>query len=276
MLPRQLASCEQLKSIRETFFPTSLTGSLASRSLMPTHTDCPPFKRFAMLKVVPCLVLWFIKALNRTWTIRETGREHLDAAVAAREPAIAAFLHGRTFLLLRHMTRMPNANWVSMCSKSLDGEAMAQVEEKLGLHVVRGSSGQGGLEALQEMIQRVRSQPGFGAGLAVDGSRGPRGHVQGGIVRMARWTGGRILPMTASATRGWIFRRSWDRTFLPFPFARVEIAYGEPIDVPRKLNAAQIEMLRRQVEDSLLRLQATVDELAGFSDEEPVQAPIPA
>ena len=228
-----------------------------------------------MLKLVPCIAYWLIRALNRTWTIRETGREHLDNVLAAREPTIGAFFHGRTFLLLRHMTDLPNVNWVSMCSKSLDGEAMARVEEKLGLHVVRGSSGRDGLEALQEMIQRVRSQPGFGAGLAVDGSRGPRGHVQGGIVRMARWTGGRILPMTASANRGWIFRRSWDRTFLPFPFARVEIAYGSPINVPRNLNAAQIESLRKQVEDSLLALQATVDELAGFSDEEPVQAPMP-
>ena len=41
------------------------------------------------------------------------------------------------------------------------------------------------------------------------------------------------------------------------------------------MNAAQMESIREQVEDSLLELQATVDELAGFSDEEPVQAPIP-
>ena len=34
-----------------------------------------------------------------------------------------------------------------------------------------------------------------------------------------------------------------------------------------------MESIREQVEDSL-ELQATVDELAGFSDEEPVQAPI--
>ena len=93
---------------------------------------------------------------------------------------------------------------------------------------------------------------------------------------MARWTGGRILPITASATRGWIFRRSWDRTLLPFPFARVEIAYGEPIDVPRSLNAAQIELLREKVEESLMELQETVDKRAGFSDEGPVKEPIPA
>ncbi len=227
-----------------------------------------------MLMVLPTIILCLIRLLNRTWRIRETGREHLDTALAAPEPAIVAFFHGRTFVLLRHMTRKSNGKWVSMCSKSLDGEAMARVEKSLGLDVVRGSSGKDGLEAVQEMIQRIRNTAGYGAGLAVDGSRGPRGHAQGGIVRMARWTGGRILPVTASASSAWIFRRAWDRTLLPYPFARVEIAYGKPIEVPSKLNADQAESIRVQVEENLLSLQRTVDDLAGFTDHEPMQAPI--
>lgn len=226
-----------------------------------------------MLKVYPSLVFGLIRFLNWTWRIQESGREHLDAAIAAPEPAIAAFLHGRTFMLIGHVTKMPNAKWVSMCSKSLDGEAMAQVEERLGLEVVRGSSGRDGLEAIQEMIQLVRSKPGHGAALAVDGSRGPRGHVQGGIVRMARWTGGRILPITASAKTAWVFRKAWDRTMLPLPFAKVEIAYGKPIEVPKKMNAAQMEEIRVEVEQSLLNLQDETNKHIGFTDVEPVQAP---
>lgn len=225
-----------------------------------------------MLRVYPTLALLLIRALNRSWRIRETGREHLDAALAAPQPVIAAFLHGRTFVLIRHMTRMPNTKWVSMCSKSLDGDAMAKFEERLGLDVVRGSSGRDGLEAIQEMIQLVRASPSHGAALAVDGSRGPRGHVQGGIVRMARWTGGRILPITASANPTWIFRSAWDRTLLPFPFAKVEIAYGEPIDVPAKLSPDQIEKIRLQVELNLLDLQKDANEQVGFTDAEPEQA----
>ncbi len=239
---------------------------------MPSTTKFGPIKRFFKLKVCPSIALGLIRLLNRTWRIQESGREYLDAAVAAPEPAIAAFLHGRTFVLIRHMTKMSGAKWVSMCSKSLDGEAMAQVEERLGLEVVRGSSGRDGLEAIQEMIQLVRSKPGYGAALAIDGSRGPRGHVQGGIVRMARWTGGRILPITASANPAWIFRRAWDRTMLPLPFAKVVIAYGEPIDVPSKLKPTQIEAIRVQVEQGLLKLQETANEHIGFTDPEPIKA----
>lgn len=225
-----------------------------------------------MLTIVPALTLGFIRFMNWTWRIRETGRKHLDDSIDAPEPVIVAFLHGRTFALLGHMTQNTACKWVSMCSKSLDGEAMARVEERLGLEVVRGSSGRDGLEAIQEMIRRVRSSPRKGAGLAVDGSRGPRGHVQGGIVRMARWTGGRILPVTASARKAWIFRSIWDHTLLPYPFAKVDIAYGEPIDVPRKLNAAQIEEVRVEVEERLIQLQKAANLLAGTTDQEPIQA----
>ncbi len=241
---------------------------------MPDPLEPRAIRRFAMLYIVPFLVLGLIRALNSTWRIRETGRERFDDAVAAPEPAIGAFLHGRIFALIRNMTKTTDGKWVSMCSKSLDGDAMTQVQESLGLKVVRGSSGRDGLEAIQEMIQMIRSQPGMGAALAVDGSRGPRGHVQGGVVRMARWTGGQILPMAASAKFAWTIKGSWDRTLLPLPFARVEIVYGTAIKVPKKLNPEIIERIRLQAEESLLDLQRTANALAGANSAEPIQAAV--
>ncbi|MCZ6508228.1 MAG: lysophospholipid acyltransferase family protein [Acidobacteria bacterium] len=232
-----------------------------------------PWRRWLMLSVVPTLALGCIRLLAWTWRYREWDRQRFDAALADERPTIMAFLHGRTFVLLRHMTRPGNGAWVSMCSKSLDGEAMARIEERLGLDVVRGSSGRDGLQAMQEIIRRVRRTPATGASLAVDGSRGPRGHVQGGIVRLARWTGGCILPITAAARPAWIFRRAWDRTLLPLPFARVDVVYGETIEVPSRLDAAGAESLRARLEESLVALQAKADEASGLADEEPVRAP---
>jgi lysophospholipid acyltransferase (LPLAT)-like uncharacterized protein len=59
---------------------------------------------------------------------------------------------------------------------------------------------------------------------------------------------------------------------LPLPFARVEIAYGKPIEVPGKMNATQMEEIRVQVEQSLLNLQEGANEHIGFTDLEPIQA----
>jgi len=240
---------------------------------MTSEREISFWRRLWMLGIVPPLALALIRTLSWTWRRRETGRERFDRALADRRPVILAFLHGRTFALLRHMTRAGNGRWISMCSKSLDGEAMARIEERLGLDVVRGSSGRDGLPAIQEMIRRVRSSSASGAALAVDGSRGPRGRVQGGVVRLARWTGGRILPLTAAASPAWIFRRAWDRTLLPRPFARVDIVYGEPIDVPAELTAVDAEKLAIVVEERLVELQRHADELSGFGDDEPVRAP---
>ncbi|MDH3404594.1 MAG: lysophospholipid acyltransferase family protein [Acidobacteriota bacterium] len=234
----------------------------------------PPFKRFVMLRLAPPLGLGILNLLDRTWRYRVTGREHLEAALAGSSPTIVAFLHGRTFALLRHLVRECHGTWVSMCSKSLDGEAMARIEERLGLEVVRGSSGRDGLQALQEMVRRVRHTPVAGAALAVDGSRGPRGRVQGGIVRLARWTGGRILPVTASARPAKIFRRAWDRTMLPLPFARVDVVYGELLDVPASSDAHATEALRAGLEERMVALQAQADELSGHRDDEPLRVPI--
>ena len=140
---------------------------------MPREDPASPLKRLLMTGIVPPAAWTLIQLLGMSWRFRETDREHLDGALADPRPTILAFLHGRTFTMLRHVARM--GGWVSMCSKSLDGEAMARVEERLGLDVVRGSSGRDGLQAIQEMIRRVRRTDGPGAALAVDGSaRSPR------------------------------------------------------------------------------------------------------
>lgn len=241
---------------------------------MTRRSEAGPLRRFLMRRVVPALALALIRGLDLTWRYRETGREHLERALASGRSVSGAFLHGRIFPLLAFMARTQNGRWISMCSKSLDGDAMARIEERLGYEVVRGSSGRDGLEAIVDMIRRVRERPGVGACLAVDGSRGPRGRVQGGIVSLAQRTGGQILPVTASARPAAILKRAWDRTLLPLPFARVEVVYGEPLPVPPRLRAPELARLRAELEERLVALQAEADRRAGFGDSEPVRAPL--
>ncbi len=237
--------------------------------------EAPLLKRVLMRSVVPVLALALIRFLDATWRYRETGREHIESGLASPKPLVGAFLHGRTFALLRFVSRPRNGRWLAMCSKSLDGDAMARVEEGLGLEVARGSSGRGGLDAIIDMIRRVRASPGLGSCLAVDGSRGPRGHVQGGIISLAQRTGGLILPVAASARPAYVFRKTWDRTLLPLPFARVDIVYGELVEVPPKLRSPEFKRLRAEIEERMVALQARADELSGFSDVEPVRTPLP-
>ena len=117
-----------------------------------------PVKRFFMLNIAPTLGLGLIRALGWSWRFREIRGHVLDEGNASGRPLVAAFLHGRSFQLLYHMSRR-NVRWLIMCSKSLDGEVVARIERALGYEVVRGSSGRGGVEALVTIIRASRARP---------------------------------------------------------------------------------------------------------------------
>lgn len=258
----------------ETLDAAAAASDAAASDRRGTRVRRPPgwVKRTLMRHVVPEVAFVVLRTLRLSWRIRETGRVHYDEAVASGRAPVIAFLHGRAFMLLDTIRERPRRCWFSMCSPSLDGDAMSRLEEKLGFDVVRGSSGAGGLQAIVDIIRSVRDRPGAGACLAVDGSRGPRGQVQGGIISLAQRTGGFVLPVTVSASSAWIFRKAWDRTLIAKPFARVEVVFGEPLPVPPKLKAPEFDRLRRELESRLVALQAQADGLSGRGDTEPVRA----
>jgi lysophospholipid acyltransferase (LPLAT)-like uncharacterized protein len=160
-----------------------------------------------------------------------------------------------------------------MCSRSSDGDVMTSVEEGLGYRVARGSSGSGGARALAEMIRAQREDPQLNSCLAVDGSRGPRGIAQPGILTLARKTNGVLLPVAASTSACRVNQRSWDRTVIPKFGAEIRILIGEPMDVPRELNAAQVEDLRVDLQQRLIAMHLDLDARIGFKDSQPLQAP---
>jgi hypothetical protein len=161
-----------------------------------------------------------------------------------------------------------------MCSQSRDGEAMARIEEGLGFRVARGSSGKGGARALVEMIKAQREDRGLNSCLAIDGSRGPRGVAQLGIITLAQKTGSVLLPVAGSTPHCWRWDRSWDRTVIPKWGATVAVRAADPIPVPAKLSPEELEALRLRVETTMLRLHTELDAETGYSDSEPLQLPV--
>ena len=229
--------------------------------------------RYFVLKyVLPPIATTLYRLLGASWRYQDVRREVMTQALAGNRPVVGAFLHARTFQLLHYNSRPDHGKWVLMCSKSRDGELMSQVESRLGYKVVRGSSGDGGARALVGMIQAVKQDPSWGSCLAVDGSRGPRGVAQAGIVTLAQKTGGLLLPVAASSKRAFVYKWSWDRTVFPLPFAKVWVVYGEPIEVPRRMGPDELEAVRSKLEAALLALHEEADQLSGFRDEAPLQA----
>jgi lysophospholipid acyltransferase (LPLAT)-like uncharacterized protein len=230
-----------------------------------------PVRRFLLHKVLPPFGWRAYRALGRSWDYRVEGFDALHGLIAAKRPVVGAFLHSRTFALMHFFSLPAQGRWMLMCSQSRDGEAMARIEEGLGFRVARGSSGKGGARALVEMIKAQREDPGLNSCLAIDGSRGPRGVAQLGIITLAQKTGSVLLPVAASSARCWRWESSWDRTVIPKPGAAVAVRAGEPIDVPAKLDAESLEALRLRVETGLLRMHAELDARTGYHDPEPLR-----
>jgi lysophospholipid acyltransferase (LPLAT)-like uncharacterized protein len=184
----------------------------------------------------------------RAWLATLRVRIVVDPALAAAEarPWVYAFFHGTQWPLLAARRRGPTVVLVSL---SRDGAMQAKALALQGFRVVRGSSSRGGARGLAALVRRMRLER-ADAAFAVDGPRGPYGVVKGGAVAAAKAVGGVLVPMGGAIERGFVLRRAWDRFGLAFPFSRVTVRLGAPIEPGERDARAALEgaIVRANVE----------------------------
>lgn len=180
--------------------------------------------------------------LARAWlaTLRVHVVSHPALDEVQDRPWVLAFWHGTQWPLLAWRRRRRTVVLVSL---SRDGAMQSRALALQGLRVVRGSSSRGGARGLVALV-RTMKRDGADAAFAVDGPRGPRGIVKSGAVVAARLAGAVIVPMGGAVRRGIVLRRAWDRFAIAWPFTRVDVVLGRPVD-PRDFDA------RREVEIAL-------------------------
>lgn len=182
---------------------------------------------FLLQKFAPYLLAPVYWLLSKTWRIRESGPAKVLSTYVqtrTRAPCVFAHWHGDELVLVGYYA---NRNLAVLASHSKDGSIMAKTLELLGYQVFRGSSSKGGAGGLIGLIRAVRG--GSQAALAVDGPRGPIYQVKTGVVELAHRTEKWIVPVRTRCDRAWNFSRSWNKAYLPKPFAQVEVEYGEPV-----------------------------------------------
>jgi lysophospholipid acyltransferase (LPLAT)-like uncharacterized protein len=167
----------------------------------------------------------FIQALAKTWRIRTVNESAYLGERAAGRPVVMALWHGEMLPLLYHHR---NRQIAVLVSEHGDGEIIARILDDFGFRLVRGSSSRGAARALVAVDRELAA--GFDVGITPDGPRGPRHSVAPGALLAAHRAGVRIVPLAASASACWRLG-SWDRFMIPKPFARVTIAYGDPLPV---------------------------------------------
>ena len=194
-----------------------------------------------------------LTSLMRTTRFECSGTEHYDAWLGGGRTAIYVLWHGRLLPCAYHHRHQGLA---TLISQHRDGDYIAGVVERWGFHAVRGSSSRGGAAALLQMVRLLRQ----GVSLAVtpDGPRGPRQKMKAGVLHAAQRAGVPLIPVTAGTTSAWTFGR-WDRFVVPYPFARIHLAYGEPLFVPPEAGPVEIGSLAGILEDRLNTLTRLVD-----------------
>jgi hypothetical protein len=193
---------------------------------------------------------WFLGAVARLWLATLRVRVAVDPAVEAMRdrPWVLAFWHGTQWPLLAWRRRRGTVVLVSL---SRDGTMQARALAMQGLRVVRGSTSRGGARGLASLV-RTMKRDGVDAAFAVDGPRGPRGVVKGGAVVAARAAGAVLVPMAGAVPCGLVLRRAWDGFAIAWPFSRVDVALGRPID------PAVVRDARSEVERALTRMNGAL------------------
>ncbi len=202
---------------------------------------------------------WLLAALLRPWLA--SLRIDEDAGPSGPHPADAAerrfiYLFWHESLLSALLYRHARAH--VLISEHADGQLIAQVCDRMGVGTVRGSARRGGAKAL---LQMYRLSTESHLVIMPDGPRGPRRHVQPGVVQLASHTGLPIIPVGVGFQAAWR-ARSWDRFAVPRPFSTVYLRGGDALTIPPRLTPDEWERQRLRVEAEMLAVTAAAEEAA--------------
>jgi lysophospholipid acyltransferase (LPLAT)-like uncharacterized protein len=203
-----------------------------------------------------------VSLLRLVWrwsrVIRVLGAEHIVAALERAPSFIPVYWHQHQVFCVKHLLEQRGAGLKLgfLISPSVDGEIGAMIVRNLGGEVIRGSSTHTGARALRDYYQAL-AQQGVSPAITPDGPRGPAWKFKPGAVLLAQLSGRPMIPLSYAASRAWKIK--WDRFVIPWPLSRVVIAVGEPVYVPKGLDAAGLERLQGEMERRLEDLYQMAD-----------------
>lgn len=192
-----------------------------------------------------------IRLLGKTWRV--------EGPAVPVKPLVGALWHAG-FLVAAYLFR--DEDIAIVVSRSRDGDLIDATLRPLGYaESLRGSSSRGGTAALRQGIRRLRG--GGRIAVLLDGPKGPARVAKAGVLHLAHAADAPLLPVAIVAKPAHHFA-SWDGTALPFPFARVRYALGEPLRLPKELTDESVTRTLRELEARIAGLEAELGtELGG-------------
>ncbi len=177
--------------------------------------------------ILPRIVYLFYRSLSATWRVRVVDSADLQLAMKQKKQYILAIWHGDELALISQTKKYSPCTMTSM---SKDGELMDYVLQKLGMQTARGSSSRGAISGLKGLLRLAKS--GRHPVMAVDGPRGPYHIIKPGVFEVAKLLKAEIYVAGVFASKAIVFKKAWNKAYLPYPFARVVITWSSAFRLP--------------------------------------------
>ena len=199
-----------------------------------------------MPKWLAWLLAGFLKLYSWTFRVRIEDPHGVFPQVTGRAFAVALW-HNRVLFATPVIPKKYRKYLTVLISASRDGEYISTLVKCFGMNSIRGSSSRGGAKAMLEM--RHAMAEGFSPILTVDGPRGPTYTVHPGAVALARDGKVPAVPVVFNAKHYWQLH-SWDQMQIPWPFTRLTMVIGKPLEFPEDLPTEEgCEQLRQALLD---------------------------
>lgn len=183
--------------------------------------------------------------LHRSWEVRTTGLERLDDLLGQGKTVLVIFWHGK------YLPLFPLLQGRGACvfaSQSLRGEIICALCRRFGHHCFTLDE-QTAFQSLATLRQALARSP--LAALVPDGPRGPYHQVKPGLIRLCGELCLTLLPASVAAHPRLVLKHRWDRMEVPWPYARVSLAFGAPLEIPRSHDHPSLLLWADRVREAL-------------------------
>ena len=173
-------------------------------------------------------------------------------AVLSQGPVLLALWHQQIFAV--PLLAKPNRPYalVGLMSPSADGQLTRTIAKHYGIGAAVGSSSSQSISGARQLVALAKR--GHSLFLTPDGPRGPACIAKPGASELARLTKLPLVPC-AAFVKGKLIFKSWDTFWLPLPFARITLAWGEPL--PPNATPADLTTALKQLNAKLAKHRST-------------------
>ena len=195
----------------------------------------------------------------RTARYTVQGQERVERATMTHRPLIVASWHGMTMMLAGHIVQQWDpTKLVLVVPDDSRGAVLSVWARRMKAATFTISMQAESLVAARRLLALIRQlKSGKHLMLHPDGPDGPTREPKNGLAFIARKAGALIIPAGAFTDAGYNIPR-WDRYTVPYPYSRICIVFGEPLEIPGDFDLEQARLLIR---DRLNEAEHAAEEL---------------